>query len=229
MQSPTDIGALAFGAGVHDITNLANAIAVALAESGGNEKAHNTKPPDDSYGLWQINLYGDLKAQRMTQLGLKAPTDLYDPATNAHAMAVLSNNGASWGPWSTYGSLAYRAFYPGALAIATTTVQAAGTIGAVETAVDTAASAYHGVVAIAKFFGEAVKWLIKAGTWLAKRENWNRIGKVVIGGALVLVGIGTMAGTTIETLQGAPAKYAKAAPKGGSGRSSAPATGGAPA
>jgi hypothetical protein len=36
------------------------AVAIALAESGGNPAAHNPVPPDDSWGLWQINMRGHL-------------------------------------------------------------------------------------------------------------------------------------------------------------------------
>jgi hypothetical protein len=60
-------------------------VAIALKESGGNPLAHNTTPPDDSYGLWQINMYGNLAAPRMAQFGLSSPSDLFDPSTNAAA------------------------------------------------------------------------------------------------------------------------------------------------
>ncbi len=60
-------------------------VAIALKESGGNPSAHNTKPPDDSYGLWQINMYGRLLGPRLAAFGISDPSQLFDPATNAAA------------------------------------------------------------------------------------------------------------------------------------------------
>lgn len=84
------------------------AVAVAMAESGGNLKAHNPKPPDDSYGLWQINLYGALRAVRMAAWGLTNEAQLYDPYKNAEvAHKLYDASGKSFKPWSTYTSGAY--------------------------------------------------------------------------------------------------------------------------
>lgn len=63
--------------------------AVALAESGGNPTAHNAKPPDDSYGLWQINMLGKLGPERRRKLGIQSNTELFNPATNARAMRMI--------------------------------------------------------------------------------------------------------------------------------------------
>ncbi len=59
--------------------------AIALRESGGNPSAYNGTPPDDSYGLWQINMYGNLGLARMAQFGLSDKMQLFDPVTNATA------------------------------------------------------------------------------------------------------------------------------------------------
>src|SRR6266540_75134 len=81
--------------------------AVALAESGGNLTAHNATPPDDSYGLWQINYYGDLRAERTRQFG--PPEGLYDPLANARAAVRIKGSGLPT-DWSTYTSGAYRQY-----------------------------------------------------------------------------------------------------------------------
>src|SRR5262245_39639114 len=81
---------------------LSTAVAVALAESGGNTRAHNAVPPDNSYGLWQINMIGDLGPDRRHQYHLKSNDELFDPATNARVANSLSNDGSNFGPWSTY-------------------------------------------------------------------------------------------------------------------------------
>lgn len=83
------------------------ATAIALAESGGNTRAHNTRPPDDSYGLWQINMYGTLAVGRRVQFGIATNDQLYDPATNARA-ALMIRRGQGWTAWSVYTNGAYK-------------------------------------------------------------------------------------------------------------------------
>ena len=65
--------------------------AIAMKESGGNPSAYNGTPPDDSYGLWQINMYGNLGPARMSQFGLSNKSQLFDPATNAAAAYSIWN------------------------------------------------------------------------------------------------------------------------------------------
>jgi cell wall-associated NlpC family hydrolase len=65
--------------------------AIALAESGGNSSAHNSKN-EDSRGLWQIN------AKAHPKLG---QTDLYDPVQNAKAAFAVSHGGGDVSPWTT--------------------------------------------------------------------------------------------------------------------------------
>lgn len=87
--------------------DLLIAVAVALAESGGNARAYNPETaagaPDGkgSYGLWQIylNAHPEFTGE-----------DLYDPQTNANAaFSVYSNAGNSFSPWSTFKNQTYQA------------------------------------------------------------------------------------------------------------------------
>lgn len=78
------------------------AVAIALAESGGNTHAHNAIPPDNSYGLWQINMLGSMGPARRQQFGLSSNEELYDPVVNAKAMFAISNGGTNWRAWTTY-------------------------------------------------------------------------------------------------------------------------------
>ncbi len=87
---------------------LTIAIAVALAESGGDTRAHNNKPPDDSYGLWQINMLGAMGPERRGRYGLDSNRELFAPSVNAKVANSLSDDGKSWTPWATYTSGAYR-------------------------------------------------------------------------------------------------------------------------
>lgn len=115
--SDSDIASYARGAGLTG-NNVAIAVAVALAESGGESTSHNPLPPDDSYGLWQINMLGSMGPSRRRQFGITQNTDLYDPAVNARAMSIISGQGTNWSPWSTYTSGKYRIFLPRGQAVA---------------------------------------------------------------------------------------------------------------
>jgi hypothetical protein len=100
--SISQIAALAQNAGFQG-DDLATAVAVALAESGGNPNAVGDLniTAGGSVGLWQINL-----AYHPEFNGW----NLQDPQTNANAaFSVYSAAGDSFTPWSTYKSEAYLA------------------------------------------------------------------------------------------------------------------------
>ncbi|SES27929.1 Excreted virulence factor EspC, type VII ESX diderm [Lentzea xinjiangensis] len=107
--SPEQIAQHARAAGFHG-QGLTIAVAVALAESNGDPRAHNNKPPDDSYGLWQINMLGAMGPERRRQYGLDSNRELFDPRVNAEVANSLSGDGRSWTPWTTYTSGAYRKY-----------------------------------------------------------------------------------------------------------------------
>ena len=86
------------------------AAAIAMAESGGDPNAHNSKPPDDSYGLWQINMIGSLGPARRAHFHLTSDAQLLDPKMNAAAMYSISIHGGNFSPWSTYTSGSYRKY-----------------------------------------------------------------------------------------------------------------------
>jgi Lysozyme like domain len=87
--------------------DLTTAVAVALAESGGNPQAYNPERAagaaegHGSFGLWQIYLTAHPEYRN---------ANLFDPQTNANAaFAVYSAAGRSFRPWSTFISGAYLA------------------------------------------------------------------------------------------------------------------------
>jgi hypothetical protein len=88
--------------------------AISQPESGGNPGSHNTKGMDDSYGLWQINMLGNLGPARLAHFGLKSDEDLYDPATNARVALQMhrESKGGGYDDWSTYRSGAYQQYLP---------------------------------------------------------------------------------------------------------------------
>lgn len=77
---------------------------IAMRESGGNPRAYNGKAPDDSYGLWQINVIEGAN----TQFRDAAKSGkLWDPLANARAAVSIFNASKRAGnnpmrPWSTY-------------------------------------------------------------------------------------------------------------------------------
>ena len=67
--------------------------AIAMAESrGGETTAHNPIGLDDSYGLWQINMRGDMGPERRREFGISRNAELFDPAVNARAAAKILNS-----------------------------------------------------------------------------------------------------------------------------------------
>jgi hypothetical protein len=105
-MTPAQIARTAHDAGFRG-HNLVIAVAVALAESGGRPDAHNNVAPDNSYGLWQINMLGGLGPERRAQFHLHDNGQLLTPSVNARAAWAISSHGTNWHPWSTYTNGAY--------------------------------------------------------------------------------------------------------------------------
>jgi len=97
---------LAKQAGFND-KDAATMAAIAMAESGGNSKAHNKVPPDNSYGLWQINMIGALGPERRKEYGIESNDQLFDPATNARAAKKVYQS-QGFGAWTVYKTGAYK-------------------------------------------------------------------------------------------------------------------------
>jgi peptidoglycan hydrolase CwlO-like protein len=86
--------------------NLEIAVAVALAESGGNVNAKGDVTIGGSFGLWQVYC--------MAHPDLIPPSNpdsvaWYDPDQNAR-WAYQISGGSNWKPWSTYKHGTYAAF-----------------------------------------------------------------------------------------------------------------------
>jgi hypothetical protein len=80
---------------------LKQAWAVVMKESTGRPMAHNqnSKTGDNSYGLFQINMIGEIGPARLEQYGLSNNEELFDPLTNARIAYILSEGGNDWSPW----------------------------------------------------------------------------------------------------------------------------------
>lgn len=84
-------------------------VGIAYAESGGDPTKHNNKPPDDSYGLWQINMLGKMGPARRRLFGISSNDQLFDPATNARAAKKIYDT-QGLNAWSTYDRGEYLKF-----------------------------------------------------------------------------------------------------------------------
>ena len=110
------IAQLARAAGIPE-DKIPTMVAIALGESGGKTDAHNTPEKsggtDDSYGLWQINMIGNLGPARRKEFGISSNEDLKDPMTNARAaLMVLNSQGLN--AWSVYSQGIYKKYLPAA-------------------------------------------------------------------------------------------------------------------
>lgn len=181
MASQSEIYTLALAQGLSP-SAAKTAAAIAMAESGGNPRAHNGNAGtgDDSYGLWQINMLGALGPARRAQLGLSSNDQLFDPVTNAKAMRMISSTGTNFQPWSVYKSGAYQKYMGADVADDPSWLSK---VGSAVTAPIT------GPIEAAQSLSGAVETLNKAARWVSNSENWLRVGYVAGGSVLVVVGL----------------------------------------
>lgn len=186
--------------------------AIAMAESKGSTTAHNPIGLDDSYGLWQINMLGKMGPERRAKLGLSQNSQLYDPAVNARAAAmILKEQGLS--AWSTYTDGSYKDYMPKSTGGA---VQAGWWDefkdgfakgfdvgpgpedlfdGGMEDdpTLGEALTDGTGLDDLAEGVGAISEATVKTAQWLGQSKNWVRVGYVVGGGLLVGMGLYIMA------------------------------------
>lgn len=83
--------------------------AIVMRESNARPKAHNdnTRTGDNSYGLFQINMLGDLGADRRDKFDLMRNDELFNPLRNAEIAFHMSQGGQDFGSWGI-GPNAYR-------------------------------------------------------------------------------------------------------------------------
>jgi hypothetical protein len=81
--------------------SLRVAWAVVMKESRGHPLSHNTNTStgDNSYGLFQINMIGDLGAVRRDKFGIQKNSELFDPVVNAQAAFYMTARGTNFGSW----------------------------------------------------------------------------------------------------------------------------------
>ena len=81
--------------------DLKEAWAIAKKESNGRPLAFNGDKTtgDKSYGIFQINMIGDLGPARRDKFELDTNADLFNPVKNAEIAYHMSNGGKDWSAW----------------------------------------------------------------------------------------------------------------------------------
>lgn len=81
--------------------NLKEAWAFAKKESNGRPLALNIskRTGDSSYGLFQINMIGDLGPDRRDKFNLESNVELFNPVLNAQVAYHMSDGGKDWTAW----------------------------------------------------------------------------------------------------------------------------------
>lgn len=155
------------------LRELTTAVAVARAESGGRTDAVN--PSSGATGLWQI----------MPLPGRPSQGALKNPYTNGRAAyKIWKAAGGRWDrDWEAYTNGSYKRFLP------------SGSVGsgpADTTPISGQATLPTGGEGDYLGAGSAASLATQAGhalEWLARPSSWQRVGFVILGGALVLAGL----------------------------------------
>ena len=192
MQNPYQLTQLAYDAGFRQSRNeLITAVAAAIGESGGNERARGDG--GDSWGLWQINLPSHPEYR-------SNPEQLYNPRTNADAAyKIYVAAGRSFEPFHAWShadgarkavltSLAlggvsiWEVAHPGA---------ALGTV--VKPAADKAGDVAGGVVDKATTgLSGSLEAIEQARKWITTPANVGRLAMGIAAVAIIIVGVATL-------------------------------------
>ena len=100
MLTASDLKDLLWAVGFEG-TALKTAWAIARVESNGRPLAlnDNTRTGDKSYGIFQINMLGDLGDDRKEKFELVSNKELFDPVTNAEITYYMTKGGKDWSSW----------------------------------------------------------------------------------------------------------------------------------
>lgn len=218
--TPAQIATVAAGAGFRG-TALRNAVAVALAESGGRTDAvgvNSDRWRSRDRGLWQINDHWHPEVSDALA---------FNPVTCARAAYRISAGGTNWSPWSTWKNGAAQTQMAKAQIGVNQAAGGGGVVGADfitpgpipdiplpgdDFGFGDVGGAIGDVVTTPL---EAAKTMItlaiKTGAWLSDPHNWQRVALVSGGSVAVLIALGMIgrsgaAGDTAKAIADAPAK-----------------------
>jgi len=92
---------------------LRSACAITKAETNGRPLAFNgnLKTGDSSYGMFQINMIGNLGPDRRDKFDLSSNAELFNPVTNAQVALHMTKSGTDWSSWSSLNGKRYQEWY----------------------------------------------------------------------------------------------------------------------
>jgi len=91
---------------------LKTAWAIVKAESNSRPMAYNgnRKTGDSSYGIFQINMLGELGIDRKEKFELRSNILLFDPVINAEITYYMTKGGTDWSSWSSLNGARFKEF-----------------------------------------------------------------------------------------------------------------------
>jgi hypothetical protein len=91
---------------------LKMAWAIAKSESNARPMAYNgnRKTGDSSYGIFQINMLGELGIDRKEKFELKSNILLFDPVINSEITYYMTKGGKDWSSWSSLNGARFKEF-----------------------------------------------------------------------------------------------------------------------
>lgn len=172
-----------------DFDVVATAVAIAIAESGGRDDAHNPGCCNDdcgcdgcesSWGLWQINLCAHPQY---------TPDQMIDAFKNAQAMFSISNGGTNWNPWTTYTKGVYKQYLDRGYSAAQHVLN--GDLGEViDLGNDFGIFGIFGDIISSVLDGtlDAIQAIAMFVAFFANPHNWLRLGEAILGAVVLLLG-----------------------------------------
>lgn len=196
--TPVQIAVVAYRAGFTEETALTRAVAVALAESGGNTLAVNINTDSTrsrDRGLWQIN---DRWHPEVSDAAA------FDPAQAAAATYRISNGGKSWSPWATWTNGSATAQL-GRARLAAASAITVGHNGSVSPAdipdwipgADQLNKVPRGDIGPTEAAGRALALVLDGAKWVANAHNWLRVVEVIAGVGVAVIGLRLLADTGV--------------------------------
>lgn len=219
--SMVDVAGLAYDAGLRNPAKIAQAVAIASAESGrdparlgdtgrAGERTADGRHWGPSVGLWQIRSITEERGKGTTRDG----DALKNPAHNAKAMVEISGSGGNWSPWSVtspldvIGFARYRAALPVAVQSTSAALAKKGTEAAGDKAEEAAGAVLEPVEQLAGTISDAMQTPVRVVNWFTEAGTWVRVAYFAGGGLLLVLALAqvvkgpalTAAGKVVQTV-----------------------------
>lgn len=156
--------------------------AVAMAESSGRTDVVN---PIGCVGLWQINQPVHVESHPSWTVAY-----LKDPGHNAAAAKVVAGS-QGLSAWEAYTNGSYKQYYNGSTTTPIASLNPFDYLG------PNGGSGNGGVSGAIDGLATIAQTTVDGAKWISTPYNWVRIGYVVGGGILVIMGLGIVLNSTI--------------------------------